>query len=581
MPATTGTLAGMRTRLAILLVAAGAALALAGNASASPLPRDFFGVSSPDLVPLSPADRDSAMQDQRAAGVRLLRQLFDWDQIETTQGSYDWTALDAFMASAAKAGMKVLPVVLWSPHWASSCPDKDTYRNCPPAHPEDFGNFVATLIGRYGPDGTFWSSSPTLPKVPISAWQLWNEPALPVYWGGSGATPSPAEYVEMLRTAVPIIRAADPDAEIVAAGIPQSSLTGAISMHDYVSGMYAAGVKGLVDDIALHLYDDTPADAVGLVEDTRAIMDAAGDSATPIWATEWGWASAGKPNKFVTDLAGQAADVDALMGELVARHEELNIRGLTEYFWHDGSEQSNTADRWDNHLGLVFEDYTHKPAYGAFLGRAIDTTPPDTAIDSAPSGVVSPGPQAVAFSATQPGSDFECELDGSGWSACISPLPIDTLGPGTHSVSVRATDPYGNTDPTPAVASWQVPGLAVEATTVASMAPPLLAMRGLVRKLRRTHVARLARRHRLRLVVVWPAAGRITLTLRAHGILIARGSRLIRHHGRAGLTLRLRKRGKRLLARSGPLRISLSEHFKPLLSGPSASRHVTIRLRRH
>ncbi len=99
-------------------------------------------------------------------------------------------------------------------------PDKATYRNCPPADPADFGDFVATLIGRYGPGGTLWSDSPTLPKVPITAWQFWNEPALPVYWGGSGATPSPAEYVDMLRGAVPIIRAADPHAEIVARGHP-------------------------------------------------------------------------------------------------------------------------------------------------------------------------------------------------------------------------------------------------------------------------------------------------------------------------------------------------------------------------
>ena len=558
----------MGRRLAILFLTAGAALLPAATASAAPLPSDFFGVSSPDLVPMTASQRDSVMADQRAAGVRLLRQLFDWNQIEPTAGTYDWTSLDAFMASAAKADMKVLPVVLWSPQWASSCPGATNYRRCPPTDPADFGNFVVTLIGRYGPDGSFWTSNPTLPKRPITAWQLWNEPAIPAYWSGA---PNAAEYVDMLKAAVPIIRAADPTAEIVAAGIPDSTLPGAISMSNYVSGMYAAGLKGLVDDVALHLYDDTPANAVGLVEQTRSTMNANGDSATPIWATEWGWASAGKTNRFVTDLAGQAANTDALMSELVARHEELGMRGLVEYFWHDGSPQSNNNDLWLNHLGLVFQDYSHKPAYDAFLGRAIDTTPPDTTAGFS-------GPDTISFSSTEPGSDFECNLDDTAWSACTSPQSVAGLGPGPHTLVVRASDPYGNTDPSPAAASWQVPAPAT-AVKGATASAPVLSVRGLVRALRRLNLARLSHKHTLRLAATWPAAGRLTLTLRAHGIQIARGTRLIKHSGRAALTLKLSARGRRLLARSKRLRIVLSERFTPLGAGQGASAQGTITLR--
>jgi polysaccharide biosynthesis protein PslG len=567
-----GSLEAMRRGLSLVVLALVALLPLASRVAAAPLPSDFFGVSSPDVVPMPAAQRDATMADQRAAGVRLLRQLFDWDQIETTEGSYDWAATDGFMTSAARAGMKVLPVVLWSPHWASNCPEKNTYRNCPPADPADFGNFVATLIGRYGPDGSFWSSSPTLPKVPITAWQLWNEPSLPVYWGGSGATPSPAQYVDLLKGAAPIIRSADPNAEIVAAGIPQSSLTGAISMHDYVSGMYAAGIKGVVNDIALHLYAASPDEATGFVEDTRAIMDANGDSATPIWATEWGWASAGKANKFVTDLAGQAANTDALMATLVTRHEELNVRGMTEYFWHDGSDQSNTTNRWDNHLGLVFDDYSHKPAYDAFLGRAIDATPPDTSAAFA-------GPDSIGFSSTEAGSDFECNLDDTTWSACTSPAAVGGLASGSHSLAVRATDPYGNTDPSPALVSWQVaqPAGAVKGAVAAA---PSLSLSALTRGLRRLDPTMLARRHRLRLRLSWPAAGRITLALRTRGIVLARGSRLVSHPGGATLALALRARGRRLLARSKLVRVVLTEQFVPAAGGPAAAARATLTLRR-
>jgi polysaccharide biosynthesis protein PslG len=569
----------MRKGVATAVLAVCALFASGSPASAAPLPSDFFGVSSPDLMGLSVSAREPILSDQRAAGVRLLRQLFDWSAIEPTEGSYDWSATDSFMRSAAGADMKVLPVVLWSPKWASSCPDATNFQRCPPADYADFGNFVATLIGRYGPSGSFWPANPTVPKLPITSWQLWNEPALPAFWGGA---PSPAQYVQMLQTAVPIIRAADPSAELVAAGIPDSFLPGAIRMSDYVSGMYAAGFKGLVDVLALHLYDDTPANAVGLVEQARATMNANGDSATQIWPTEFGWASAGKPNRFVTDLPGQAANLSALMSELVARHEELGIRGLAEYFWHDGSSQSSNTDVWNLHLGLVFQDYTHKPAYDAFQAVAIHTTPPDTSLDSAPAASVPPGPQTIAFSSSEPGSDFECRLDDAAWSACTSPLPIATLPAGTHSFAVRATDPYGNTDPTPAGAAWQVqaPAAAVEAATTVSRPPALGAgLRSLAKRLRKLDLARLARLKVLRLALSWPAAGRLSLTLRAHGIVIARGSRLVGHGGLAALELTLTARGRRLAAASRRLRVTASESLRTL-GGLTVSGHTSVSLRR-
>ena len=84
--AITASLATMGRGLSIAFVALMALLPFASRAAAAPLPSDFFGVSSPDVVPMAPAQRDATMADQRAAGVRLLRQLFDWDQIERTEG---------------------------------------------------------------------------------------------------------------------------------------------------------------------------------------------------------------------------------------------------------------------------------------------------------------------------------------------------------------------------------------------------------------------------------------------------------------------------------------------------------------
>jgi hypothetical protein len=89
---------------------------------------------------------------------------------------------------------------------------------------------------------------------------------------------------------------------------------------------------------------------------------------------------------------------------------------------------------------------------------AIDTTPPQTIIDSAPSGTIGVSSASVEFSATEAGS-FECRLDSSdvaAWKSCSSPRGYASLADGSHSFEVRATDGLGNTDPTPAVADFAV-----------------------------------------------------------------------------------------------------------------------------
>jgi hypothetical protein len=579
-PICVATLGWVRVSLCALLLTVAAALGPAAAAApAAPLPADFFGTNSPDLMRLSPSERIPVLADQRAAGVRLIRHLFDWSDIERAPGDYDWAPYDSFVESAARADMEILPLVLWTPDWATSCPGARNPSACAPVHLEDFGNFVAVLVRRYGPSGSFWANNPTVPKRPVTAWQLWNEPSLPSYWNPA---PNAQEYVNMVAAAAPIIRAADPSAEIVSAGIPDSRLPGAIPQPDYVSAMYAAGLRGLVDDVAIHIYNETPAGAVRLVEQTRAIMNANGDASTPIWITEWGWASAGAPYRFVTDLPGQAANMDSLMGQLVARHSELGLRALTQYLWHDGSAQSNVTDFWANHLGLVFVDYSHKPSYDVFQHHAIDMTPPDTVISASPSGNVAPGPQSIAFASSEAGSDFECQLDASGWAPCASPFAMGTLPAGEHTFLVRSTDPYGNTDPSPAGAGWVVtgPANAVAGAHVNLGAIVARGARALAKRLARLDPRTLGRHRSFKLSASWPAAGRITLALRGRTFTVARGSRLLAHPGKASLTLRLSSKGRRLLLGSRRVRLTLSEEFTPASRGTGAAAHTKFTLSR-
>jgi hypothetical protein len=85
---------------------------------------------------------------------------------------------------------------------------------------------------------------------------------------------------------------------------------------------------------------------------------------------------------------------------------------------------------------------------------ACDRRPPQTGISS-----VTPLHRTnrivVRFFSTEPRSTFRCAVDGPGMRACTSPFTV-RVAPGRHVVGVQATDRWGNTDRTPAVAVVRV-----------------------------------------------------------------------------------------------------------------------------
>jgi len=84
-----------------------------------------------------------------------------------------------------------------------------------------------------------------------------------------------------------------------------------------------------------------------------------------------------------------------------------------------------------------------------------DCTPPETSIVGGPTGTTSDNTPSFDLAADEPGSTFECKVDG-GFAACATPFTTATLADGPHTVQARATDLNDNTDPTPASRSFTV-----------------------------------------------------------------------------------------------------------------------------
>ena len=96
----------------------------------------------------------------------------------------------------------------------------------------------------------------------------------------------------------------------------------------------------------------------------------------------------------------------------------------------------------------------------------VDPTPPDTTITAAPPGINNLSGASVEFTSNEAGSTFQCSVNGGEFIVCTSPNIVSALVDGAITFQVRAVDPAGNVDPTPATAGWT-------RDTVAPAAPAL------------------------------------------------------------------------------------------------------------
>jgi DNA-binding beta-propeller fold protein YncE len=87
-----------------------------------------------------------------------------------------------------------------------------------------------------------------------------------------------------------------------------------------------------------------------------------------------------------------------------------------------------------------------------------DEDSPKTSITDKPKATTKSTKATLKFTSSEPLSTFKCSLDGAAFKKCSSPTRYTNLSKGTHNFKVRATDPSGNTDSSPAKASWKVKG---------------------------------------------------------------------------------------------------------------------------
>jgi hypothetical protein len=347
-----------RKLIAIVLFALLAGCGGSDNSPKAPATKagsDFVGIYSDDSFFGDAAYRRRTLAQEHQAGVRLIRQPFAWTDFEREPARFD-----DFVAAAADAGIHVLPVLLGPEPSAASA----TGGMKPPTQPERFAGWAAQMVKRYGPDGSFWKSHPDVRKLPVGSWQVWNEPNIRAFWAPE---PDPAAYAQLLRTTSAAIREADPDAEVVAAGLPTSHL--GVAAPAFLGGVYKAGAKGTFDAVAVHPYAGSPGGVLERVKAIREVISANEDDA-PIWITEFGWGTAGKSGPLTVSRDQQAAYVKETLGKLAAQRKSLGIRGAVLFQWRDPKPFPGRREIWPYHAGLLDETGRPKPGLEAFKQAA-------------------------------------------------------------------------------------------------------------------------------------------------------------------------------------------------------------------
>jgi polysaccharide biosynthesis protein PslG len=291
----------------------------------------------------SAADREIALA--RRLRARVVRAGLWWSSLEPLRaGAVDPAALaftDRLVADAQAAGMRVIFTVDSTPCWASSAPasllahclaSKLTAANAwPPSDPATYASAVAYLARRYGTN--------------LAAIEVWNEPdhSNQLYFAG----PRKAQrYAAILRAAYPAIKQVNPAVPVLGGSIVGSN-------GQFLRALYAAGIKGYYDGLAVHFYSLV----LGSVRAIHEVQLANGDT-RPLWLDEFGWSSCYPRQRVQEEQACVTAATQA-------RNLADTIRSLSQTPWVAAEVVYNLQESGHENFGVTTASGARKPAFSA------------------------------------------------------------------------------------------------------------------------------------------------------------------------------------------------------------------------
>lgn len=310
------------------------------------------------------------------AGFKWIRQEFPWEDIEIAEkGDFwdhrwnrsAWEKYDLIIDLCEAHDIQVIARLDNPPAWTRAVGDTPGWEMAPPDDLDDYGDFVATVVGRY--------------RGRIRYYQIWNEPNIYPEWGDQAA--DPAGYVELLKVGYRRAKEADPDCVIIAAGLAQTTeetpdAFKPRNMSDllYLDRMYDAGLSGHFDIMGAQVYglwtgpydrrtsrDRTNFSRAQLL---REIMVAHGDADKPIWATEVGWNALPSGHPAPANYGRVTEEKQAIYAvEAYQRAQrEWPWMGVMNYWFYRRPSEAEVEQAW-YYFRMMEPDFEPLPVYGA------------------------------------------------------------------------------------------------------------------------------------------------------------------------------------------------------------------------
>jgi len=326
-------------------------------------PPSPFGFDLRDFIP------DTAMPYVHNAQPRWVRAGdVVWSRIEPVRGGgYHWEVLAAVEANIKRLraiGVEPTLVVQQTPAWAQRVPG----RLCSPPKPEyiaDFERFARALSTRYATMVNYWEIGNETDYAPNQVADkqgvgCWADSSLP-YHGG-------AYYGEVVRRAVPAIKAGNPSAQVIAGALMYGWPDDTVS-RDFLAGIMVSGAGKVIDALSFHAYGEWGAGDLLIAKTMRIrqVLAAYGFPNMPLFATEIaatcnGDTFASCPPDFQRWKTRQANYAARIYAEALA----LNLKGAFWFTLAINNPGANFSHLIDNVNGTL----TPRPAYFAFLNSA-------------------------------------------------------------------------------------------------------------------------------------------------------------------------------------------------------------------
>jgi hypothetical protein len=139
-------------------------------------------------------------------------------------------------------------------------------------------------------------------------------------------------------------------------------------MDRYLRAFYRVrGIKNAFDGLGLHPYSPSPKGVVHWVREARRLMRSHGDGGTPIWVTEFGWATGGlhlRRSPYRATRRQQARKLARTYRLFERRRAGL---GLQSAFWFSFADYDAPGpDYWTSREGLFTLAGSPKPSWYAY-----------------------------------------------------------------------------------------------------------------------------------------------------------------------------------------------------------------------